>query len=146
MFEVFLVVLATGLLQYPNPLIRGPGDTTIKNLLHDCRRSTDLWICQHEANGSSSKYIGWLVYGTLVKLVLTTVTFGCKVPSGVIIPALDAGALFGRLIGRTYILEPLSIVLFEFESSQNLREQNPPPSPPPALLSQLKSSTYKKQC
>ena len=99
-FEVFLVVLATGLLQYPNPLTREPGDTTIKNLLQDCRRSTNSWICQNEANGSSPKYIGWLVYGTLVKLVLTTVTFGCKVPSGVIIPALDAGALFGRLIGQ----------------------------------------------
>lgn len=100
MFEVFLVVLATGLLQYPDPLTREPGDTTIKNLLHDCRRSTNSWICQQEANGSSSKYIGWLVYGTLVKLVLTTVTFGCKVPSGIIIPALDAGAIFGRLVGQ----------------------------------------------
>jgi len=45
-------------------------------------------------------YIGWLVYGTLAKLVLTIITFGCKVPSGVIIPALDAGALFGRLVGQ----------------------------------------------
>ena len=47
-----------------------------------------------------TKYIGWLVYGTVSKLLLTTITFGCKVPSGVIIPALDAGAFFGRLIGQ----------------------------------------------
>ncbi|KAI1547337.1 EriC Chloride channel protein EriC [Pyrenophora tritici-repentis] len=46
------------------------------------------------------KYVGWLVYGTIAKLVLTTITFGIKVPSGVIIPALDAGALFGRLVGQ----------------------------------------------
>ncbi|CZT48162.1 uncharacterized protein RSE6_08823 [Rhynchosporium secalis] len=31
---------------------------------------------------------------------IVVVTFGCKVPSGIIIPALDAGALFGRLIGQ----------------------------------------------
>ena len=99
-FEVFIVVLATGLLQYPNPMTREPGDKIIKNLLQDCRLSTSSWICQHEANGSPPIYIGWLVYGTLVKLVLTTVTFGCKVPSGIIIPALDAGAFFGRLVGQ----------------------------------------------
>jgi len=98
--EVFLVVLATGLLQYPNPMTREPGDQIIKTLLQDCRSSSDSWVCQHEAMDSRSRYIGWLVYGTLVKLVLTIITFGCKVPSGIIIPALDAGAFFGRLIGQ----------------------------------------------
>ena len=99
-FEVFLVVLATGLLQYPNPMTREPGDKIIRNLLQDCRSNTESWICQNEAKGSSTKYIGLLVYGMLVKLILTTITFGCKVPSGIIIPALDAGAFFGRLIGQ----------------------------------------------
>ncbi|KAL8744455.1 MAG: hypothetical protein Q9190_003306 [Brigantiaea leucoxantha] len=100
-FEVFLVVTATALLQYPNPMTREPGDTIIKNLLVDCRGSKESWVCQQEANPQlRTKYIGWLVYGTLVKLVLTTITFGCKVPSGIIIPALDAGAFFGRLIGQ----------------------------------------------
>ena len=99
-FEVFLVVLATGLLQYPNPMTRGPGDAIIKNLLQDCRGSAGSWMCQQEADSTRPKYIGWLIYGTSAKLILTTVTFGCKVPSGVIIPALDAGAFFGRLVGQ----------------------------------------------
>ena len=99
-FEVFLVVLATALLQYPNPITREPGDIIIKNLLVDCRSSKDSWVCQQEASKDSSGYVGWLIYGTIVKLVLTIITFGCKVPSGVIIPALDAGAFFGRLIGQ----------------------------------------------
>ena len=99
-FEVFLVVLATGLLQYPNPMTREPGDVIIKNLLVDCRDPSDSWVCKREAEDDRSKYIGWLVYGTLVKLILTTITFGCKVPSGVIIPALDGGAFFGRLVGQ----------------------------------------------
>jgi chloride channel 3/4/5 len=33
-------------------------------------------------------------------LILTIITFGIKVPSGIIIPALDGGAFFGRLIGQ----------------------------------------------
>ena len=102
-FEVFLVVAATALLQYPNPLVREPGDIVIKNLLVDCRSdvSSNSWVCMNEARSDGRwDYIGWLVYGTLVKLVLTIITFGIKVPSGVIIPALDAGALFGRLVGQ----------------------------------------------
>ncbi|KAI9699146.1 MAG: hypothetical protein M1836_003336 [Candelina mexicana] len=101
-FEVFLVVLATGLLQYPNPLTREPGDVIIKNLLVDCRgpSASDSWVCQMEARENRGMYIGWLVYATMVKLILTIITFGCKVPSGIIIPALDAGSLFGRLVGQ----------------------------------------------
>ncbi|KAH9827123.1 H(+)/Cl(-) exchange transporter 5-like [Teratosphaeria destructans] len=103
-FEVFLVVLATTLLQYPNPVTREPGDIIIKNLLVDCRddASSDSWVCMHEAReDGKGAYVGFLAYGTLVKLALTIVTFGIKVPSGVIIPALDAGAFFGRLIGQS---------------------------------------------
>lgn len=101
-FEVFLVVLVTVLLQYPNPLTREPGDALIKNLLVDCRDdpSNTTWVCKQESREDRNTYIGYLVYGMLTKLVLTIVTFGIKVPSGVIIPALGAGALFGRLVGQ----------------------------------------------
>jgi chloride channel 3/4/5 len=110
--EVALVVLATGLLQFPNPLTREPGDVIIKNLLVDCQNksSKQSWVCVNEGYmysndseqhaGPNWPYIGYLIYGTLTKLILTIITFGIKVPSGVIIPALDAGALFGRLVGQ----------------------------------------------
>ncbi|QDS74363.1 hypothetical protein FKW77_004918 [Venturia effusa] len=102
-FEVFLIVLATAVLQFPNPVIREPGELVIKMMLVDCNggKASQSWVCQNEANPDASwAYIGWLVYGCLVKLVLTTITFGIKVPSGVIIPALNAGALFGRIVGQ----------------------------------------------
>ena len=102
-FEVALVVLVTALLQYPNPLIREPGDKVIQELLVDCQDGSAhrSWICQHEQRDDGSwDYKAWLAYGLVVKLVLTTITFGCKVPSGIIIPSLDAGALFGRLVGQ----------------------------------------------
>lgn len=98
--ELGLVVLVTAILQYPNPLTREPGDIIMKNLLVDCREPEGSWICAQEAKEEKRRYYGWLVYGTVIKLMLTIITFGCKVPSGIIIPALDAGALFGRLIGQ----------------------------------------------
>lgn len=101
-FETFLVVAATALTQYPNPLTREPGDVIIKNLLVDCDSKADTaYVCLHEsAGGADMKYLGFLIHGTLIKLFLTTITFGIKVPSGIIIPALDAGAFFGRLLGQ----------------------------------------------
>ncbi|KAN0117440.1 Chloride channel [Hyaloscypha variabilis] len=99
-FELSLVVLVTALLQYPNPLTREAGDVIIKNLLVDCRNPEGSWVCEQENLQNKSRYYGWLIYGTSVKLILTIITFGCKLPSGIIIPALDAGALFGRLVGQ----------------------------------------------
>jgi chloride channel 3/4/5 len=104
-FEVFLVVLATVLLQYPNPLTREPGDIVLKNLLVDCRNQAtmDTWLCTQETSSHPAaveRYHWWLVHGTLTKLVLTIISFGVKVPSGIIIPSLDAGAFFGRLVGQ----------------------------------------------
>lgn len=107
-FEVALVVFVTVCLQFPNPLTREPGDAIIRNLLVNCDNGPDSaaatsWVCRHELTtdtNSRTSYIAALAAGCLVKLVLTIVTFGAKVPSGVIIPALDAGALFGRLIGQ----------------------------------------------
>jgi len=99
-FELALVVLVTALLQYPNPMTRQPGDVILETLLIDCKHPEGSWICEQEASQDKSLYYGWLAYGTLVKLFLTIITFGCKVPSGIIIPALDAGAFFGRLIAQ----------------------------------------------
>lgn len=100
-FEVLLIVLATTLLQFPNPLIRETGDEVVKNLFVDCKDGPEepSWLCNMESKQDRALK-GWLVYGVLTKLVLTIITFGVKVPSGVIIPALDGGALFGRLIGQ----------------------------------------------
>jgi chloride channel 3/4/5 len=100
-FEVFLVILITAALQYPNPATRAPGDIIIKNLLVNCSDTKDTWVCRNEHRDDGRwDYIAWLAYGTLVQLASTTITFGLKVPSGIIIPALVGGALFGRLVGQ----------------------------------------------
>lgn len=75
----------------------------MEELLVDCREDPTSWVCVQEGQDNRSIYHAWLISGTFVKLVLTTITFGCKVPSGIIIPALDAGALFGRMTGQLLI-------------------------------------------
>jgi chloride channel 3/4/5 len=100
-FELALVTLVTAVLQFPNVLIRETGDIVMQRLLVDCNDIKEDWICQQEAKlTGKGTYYAWLISGTFVKLLLTTITFGCKVPSGIIIPAMDAGALFGRMVGQ----------------------------------------------
>ena len=59
-FEVFLAVLATTLLQFPNPLTREPSDITIKNLLVDSRSevSASTWVYQNEASSPDGSVNG----------------------------------------------------------------------------------------
>lgn len=99
--ELSMIVIITALLQYPNPITREPALLMIKNLLRDCGKKGGGWICEQERLEDKTAYYGWLIYGSVVKIVLTTVTVGSRVPSGLIVPALGAGAIFGRLVGQT---------------------------------------------
>ncbi|KAK2615355.1 hypothetical protein N8I77_002117 [Diaporthe amygdali] len=116
LFEIFLVVLLTSILQYPNSLTRSTGDVVMAELLVDCNEPEDVetsHVCEMEALQDKSVYYLWLATGTLVKLLLTIITFGCKVPSGIIIPALDAGALFGRMVGQIpFLFDSISPGIF----------------------------------
>jgi chloride channel 3/4/5 len=110
-FEVFVIVMITAALQYPNPATRARGDVIIRDMLVDCstlKAATPSWVCDNEALplGERGSFALWLACGTLVQLASTTISFGLKVPAGIIIPALVGGALFGRLVGQvtgTYI-------------------------------------------
>ncbi|KAK0648324.1 chloride channel [Cercophora newfieldiana] len=98
--ELTGIVLVTAALQYPNPITREPALLMIKNLLRDCGHKGGGWICEQERQADKTEYYGWLIYGTVVKIVLTIVTVGSRIPSGLIVPALGAGAISGRLLGQ----------------------------------------------
>ena len=100
-FEVCLVTFTVAWLQFPDPATRSRYDGIIRKLLADCGKETHLsWVCQNEAMENRTSYILWLVYGTIQVLGTTAITAGIKLPSGIIMPALAGGALFGRLVGQ----------------------------------------------
>lgn len=102
MLEVAIVVVAVASLQFIAPATRARYDVIIRRLLVDCRsgKADETWVCENEMGGAPVSYILWLTYGTLTVLATTTITAGIKVPSGIIMPALAGGALFGRLTGQ----------------------------------------------
>jgi chloride channel 3/4/5 len=60
-----------------------------------------LNLCDGEAlGGMDSAFFCQLMFGALVKLVQTSLTFGTGVPAGLFVPSLFMGALLGRAVGH----------------------------------------------
>ena len=76
--ELTTIVLATAALQYPNPITREPALLMIKNLLRDCDHKAGGWICEQEGLDDKKVYYGWLIYGSVIKVVLMTITAGSR--------------------------------------------------------------------
>jgi chloride channel 3/4/5 len=100
-FEVALIVAFVSTVQFVDPATRARYDVIIRQLLVNCsgKAASESWVCENE--GTTSFTLS-LVYGTIMVLCTTTITAGIKVPSGIIMPALAAGALFGRLVGQLF--------------------------------------------
>lgn len=104
--EVLVATLITAIIQFPNIIIRGTGVHVFRDLLTTCDDSNkDSFICLSELASSTpdrQRHLASLGIGVVSKLFLTVITFGAKIPTGILIPALDTGALFGRLVGNLF--------------------------------------------
>ncbi|KAI9004614.1 chloride channel [Gaertneriomyces semiglobifer] len=94
--EVILVALFTGLIAYMFDLTRMGNTELVAELFAQCSPNSTSPLCVHASVGSALKL---LLTTLLVKLVLTVVTFGIKVPAGIFIPSMVVGALIGRSVG-----------------------------------------------
>lgn len=99
--EVLAIILLTVLLQYPIPFLRFTNTQLLTALFDECPQlgesegNASAFVCQPD--GKSFMLV--LVYATIAKLFLTTLTFGARVPAGLFIPSMTIGACAGRLIG-----------------------------------------------
>ncbi|XP_077400571.1 H(+)/Cl(-) exchange transporter 5 isoform X2 [Vanacampus margaritifer] len=114
--QVLLVTALTALLAFPNIYTRMSADELVSKLFNDCSLfNSRLCGDQHPANTSqtgvgnnvASRPAGealrtalWqLALALLFKMIITIITFGIKVPSGVFIPSMVVGAIAGWLLG-----------------------------------------------
>ncbi|KAJ9141720.1 hypothetical protein NKR23_g7671 [Pleurostoma richardsiae] len=73
--EDFLTALVMALFQYPHRLIRRRGDIVMPELLANCKGPTEAYVWQLRALENRSSYYLWLISGTLVKPILTVITY-----------------------------------------------------------------------
>ncbi|KAI5950480.1 GEF1 [Candida theae] len=95
--EVFILTLLTASFSYFNQFLRLDMTESMQILFHECDATFQNPIC-HPENGRA-KLLFSLMFATIARMTLTIITYGCKVPAGIFVPSMAAGATFGRAVG-----------------------------------------------
>lgn len=102
LIEVLCVALLTALLSYWDPLTNSAVAKLLSNLASPCvdnPAEDALGLCPKNKE-EILETIGSLANALLVKGLLTTITFGIKVPAGIYVPSMVVGGLLGRIAGH----------------------------------------------
>ncbi|KAJ3790799.1 chloride channel [Lentinula aff. detonsa] len=101
--EVFLVTLATSAFCFLNPYTRMGGTELVSALFSECHKGVeDEWgLCLSDPGSWAqvTPIVCALLLALVVRGALTLVTFGIRLPAGIFIPSLAAGAMVGRVFG-----------------------------------------------
>lgn len=96
--EVVVVALITGLISFHNPFTAKPVSELLLDLASTCTvDGPSLALCPTNTS-QIPKILSSLLFALVVKIFLTSITFGLKVPSGIYVPSMVVGALFGRIL------------------------------------------------
>ncbi|KAK9469885.1 chloride channel [Lipomyces arxii] len=95
LFEVFLVSVATSIINFPDVFSRLQNNILVFHLFQECDQSTS-YLCNLDHYGST---IVQLLLTCVIGLIFTAYTFGTSVPSGVLMPSMAIGACYGRIVG-----------------------------------------------
>lgn len=95
--EVVLLTTLTAIICYFNEFLRLDMTESMEILFHECDTSFEHPICSPDS--SKIRLVVSLIYATIMRMALTIITYGCKVPAGIFVPSMAAGATFGRALG-----------------------------------------------
>ena len=96
--EVVLVALVTGLASFWNRYTKLAVTELLFDLASPCQDNS-TGLCPQHGNEIPG-IVGYLCIAFVIKSVLTTITFGIKVPAGIYVPSMVVGGLMGRIVGH----------------------------------------------
>ncbi|KAF9433438.1 hypothetical protein BGZ76_009468 [Entomortierella beljakovae] len=95
--EVFAVCLLTASVGYLNIFTRVQSPELLANLFRECDGGANYHgLCE---DGGIAMRVFSLLTASGVKGILTILTFGLAIPTGIFMPSMVIGALFGRALG-----------------------------------------------
>ncbi|KAK9703524.1 hypothetical protein K7432_010687 [Basidiobolus ranarum] len=94
--EVVIVAAITALISYLNIFMRVDSTELISNLFRECEGNDYYTLCHHDSYASN---VGLLIVAAILKIILTVLTFGIRLPAGIFMPSMVVGACFGRALG-----------------------------------------------
>ncbi|KAK6432455.1 chloride channel [Oleoguttula sp. CCFEE 5521] len=97
--EVVVVALATALISYPITFLRAQSSELVEYLFAECTDipADDLGLCK--LGIANTGVILILLISSVIGFLLASLTFGLKIPAGILLPSMAVGALFGRSVG-----------------------------------------------
>ncbi|KAL0086838.1 chloride channel [Phycomyces blakesleeanus] len=97
--EVMCIMILTALVSFWNPFTRLSLNDFALNLFSECSSTNDNRKLCAKTAAEIPQILSLLFAALIIKMGLTVVTFGCRVPGGVFLPGLVVGAVTGRMIG-----------------------------------------------
>ena len=97
--EVFLVTVITGIVAFPNTFMRAQSSELVHFLFAECStlKEDPLGICN--ATLAHAPTIALLLMAACLGFFFASVTFGLRIPAGIILPSMAIGAIYGRVVG-----------------------------------------------
>ena len=101
LLEVVIVAIITGLVSYWNEYTKSPVAKLLFNLARPCvpGELDTMGLCPDSAD-DIPHILKELSIGFVIKALLTIITFGIKMPSGIYVPSMVVGGLMGRIVGH----------------------------------------------
>ncbi|OAG39544.1 hypothetical protein AYO21_06188 [Fonsecaea monophora] len=101
LLEILVVSALSAVINYPNLFMRAQLSELVYYLFAECATigNNDIFgLCRATTAGALS--MAWLlVAASLLGFLLASITFGLRIPAGIILPSLAIGALYGRTLG-----------------------------------------------
>lgn len=98
-FEVVLVALITGLVSFWNRYTKLAVTELLFELASPCAPGDPSGLCPKDKE-QIVDVLRYLCLAFVIKSLLTTITFGIKVPAGIYVPSMVVGGLLGRIVGH----------------------------------------------
>lgn len=98
--EVALVALITGLASFWNRYTKLPVTELLFELASPCHDNENFANGLCPSKDQIPEIIRYLSVAFVIKSILTTITFGIKVPAGIYVPSMVVGGLLGRIVGH----------------------------------------------
>lgn len=102
--EVAVLAIITASISYFNDFLRMDMTESMQFLFQECDEHPHHNICNLESKPEAAKAIFSLLWATVLRMIFTVFTYGCKVPAGIFVPSMATGATFGRALGIIFQL------------------------------------------
>ena len=98
--ETGLIALITGLVTWWNKYTRLPVAELLLELSSPCDAYVEHGMSMCPTKEHIPTVMWYLIIAFIIKAVLTTISFGIKVPAGIYVPSMVVGGLLGRIVGH----------------------------------------------